>query len=64
MNPGDLVKIKKTKTVGILLQEPEMFGFVLRAWVMIAGIDGISIHEWVDIDDLDVLSKGNPNENR
>lgn len=63
MKSGDLVKIKNTETVGILLEDPQMYGFILRVWILIPGPDGLTLHEWVDIEDLVVLSKGKLDEN-
>ena len=59
MMPGDLVCFKsKTKkpdlTHGIVLSEPEMFGFIQRVYVMWSSES--KCDEWVDAEDVLVLS--------
>ena len=64
MKPGDLVELvsrnhdKNSKT-GIVLSNPEFFGFVDRVFVMWATESGREMHseEWIDTDQVRVLAR-------
>ena len=72
MNTGDLVRFKKkspeayskkylgSSSPGLVLSEPEMFGFIQRVHVMWPGgsSEGIYLEEWVDMEDLVIVSQG------
>ena len=56
LKPGDLVSTQSVSKTGIVISEPEMFGFVDRVFVVWSSEDS-PLEEWVNTDDLIVVSK-------
>ena len=66
MNKGCLVKLRNEcsysavgsmNCTGLVLSEPEIFGFIQRVHVMWSGEEttGMFLEEWVDLEDIIVL---------
>lgn len=70
MKPGDLVKIKKnaktqysqadSNSRGLILSDPEIFGFMHRVHVMWSSDRSYNtcLEEWVNMDNLTVINEG------
>jgi hypothetical protein len=63
IGPGSLVCLRKktrqlhkapAKAVGLVLEGPEPFGFIDRCHVLWSG-PGFRVHDWVDLDDLELV---------
>ena len=62
MMPGDLVTCKSDSTLeknpvtGIVLSEPEMFGFIQRVFVMFS-TESSTAEEWIDAEYVTVVAQ-------
>lgn len=64
IGPGSLVSLRPktwqfhgilSTAIGLVLEGPEPFGFIDRCHVLWSG-PGFKVHDWVDLDDLELVT--------